>query len=113
MRRFRDRIYHVHVMDAAVTLNGRNSLLNSYLPKGDPRRGWDYRSPGRGGVDWEAFIRALNEIGYEGPLAVEWSDAGMDREFGAEDTRHGIQSFPNLLGRPSQFRKLGSSGEFL
>jgi sugar phosphate isomerase/epimerase len=85
VRRFRDRIYHVHVKDAAVTLNGRSSLLNSYLPKGDPRRGWDYRSPGRGGVDWEAFVRALNEVGYEGPLAVEWSDAGMDREFGAEE----------------------------
>lgn len=85
VRRFRDRVYHVHVKDAAVTLNGRNSLLNSYLPKGDPRRGWDYRSPGRGGVDWESFVRALNEVGYEGPLAVEWSDAGMDRDFGAEE----------------------------
>jgi sugar phosphate isomerase/epimerase len=85
VRRFRDRIYHVHIKDVAITLNGRNSLLNSYLPKGDPRRGWDYRSPGRGGIDWEAFIRALNEIRYEGPLAVEWSDAGMDRDFGAEE----------------------------
>jgi sugar phosphate isomerase/epimerase len=85
IRRFRDRIYHVHIKDAAVTLNGRNSLLNSYLPKGDPRRGWEFRSPGRGGIDWEAFIRALNEIGYEGPLAVEWSDSGMDRDFGTEE----------------------------
>lgn len=85
IRRFRERIYHVHIKDAAVTLNGRNSLLNSYLPKGDARRGWDFRSPGRGGIDWEAFVRALNEVGYEGPLAVEWSDAGMDRAFGAEE----------------------------
>jgi sugar phosphate isomerase/epimerase len=85
VRRFRDRIFHVHIKDAAVTLNGRNSLLNSYFPKGDPRRGWEFRSPGRGGIDWEAFIRALNEVGYDGPLAVEWSDAGMDRDFGAEE----------------------------
>ncbi len=85
VRRFRDRIYHVHVKDAAVTLNGRSSLLNSYFPKGDPRRGWDFRSPGRGGIDWEAFVRALNEVGYEGPLAVEWSDAGMDPDAGAEE----------------------------
>jgi sugar phosphate isomerase/epimerase len=85
VRRFRERVYHVHVKDVAVTLNGRNSLLNSYFSKGDPRRGWSYRSPGRGGVDWEAFIRALNEIGYSGPLAVEWSDAGMNRESGAEE----------------------------
>ncbi len=85
VRRFGDRIYHVHVKDAVVALNGRNSLLNSYLPYGDPRRGWDFRSPGRGGIDWEAVIRALNEAGYEGPLSVEWKDAGMNREYGVAD----------------------------
>jgi sugar phosphate isomerase/epimerase len=85
VRRFGDRIFHVHIKDAVVTLNGRTGLLNSYLPPGDPRRGWDVRSPGRGGIDWEAVIRALNEVGYEGPLAVEWKDAGMDRAYGAEE----------------------------
>jgi sugar phosphate isomerase/epimerase len=83
VRRFGDRIYHVHIKDAAVTLNGRSGLLNSYLPHGDPRRGWDVRSPGRGGIDWEAVIRALNAAGYEGALSVDWKDAGMDREYGA------------------------------
>jgi sugar phosphate isomerase/epimerase len=85
LRRFRDRIYHVHVKDAAITLDGRSGVLGSYLPLGDPRRGWDFRSPGRGGIDWEAVIRGLNEIGYDGPLAVDWKDPGMDREYGAED----------------------------
>ena len=85
VRRFGDRIYHVHIKDAVVTLNGRTGLLNSYLPYGDPRRGWDFRSPGRGGIDWEAVIRALNEVGYEGPLAVEWKDAGMNRETGVAE----------------------------
>ncbi|HZT81278.1 MAG TPA: sugar phosphate isomerase/epimerase [Gemmataceae bacterium] len=85
LRRFPERVYHVHVKDAALALNGRSGLLNSCLPPGDPRRGWDFRSPGRGGIDWEAVVRALNEIGYDGPLAVEWKDAGMDREFGAEE----------------------------
>jgi sugar phosphate isomerase/epimerase len=85
LRRFADRIYHVHIKDAVLTLNGRNGLLGSYLPYGDPRRGWDFRSPGRGGIDWEAVIRALNEIGYDGPLAVEWKDSGMSRDYGAED----------------------------
>src|SRR5437870_2596844 len=70
LRRFPDRIYHVHVKDAVVTLNGRNGILGSYLPYGDPRRGWDFRAPGRGGVDWEAVVRALNDVGYDGPLAV-------------------------------------------
>jgi sugar phosphate isomerase/epimerase len=85
VRRFGDRIYHVHVKDAALTLNGRTGVLGSYLPHGDPRRGWDFRSPGRGGIDWEGVIRALNEVGYGGPLSVEFKDAAMDREYGAED----------------------------
>jgi sugar phosphate isomerase/epimerase len=85
LRRFPDRIYHVHVKDAVLTLNGRSGLLGSYLPLGDPRRGWDFRSPGHGGIDWEAVVRGLNEIGYEGPLCVEWKDPGMDRDYGAED----------------------------
>ncbi len=85
VRRFPDRIYHVHIRDVALHLNGRNGLLGSFLPPGDPRRGWDYRSPGHGGIDWEGVIRALNQIGYEGPLSVDWNDPSMDRDFGAED----------------------------
>jgi sugar phosphate isomerase/epimerase len=85
LRHFPERIYHVHVKDAVLTLNGRTGVLGSYLPYGDPRRGWDFRSPGRGGIDWEAVIRGLNEIGYDGPLAVEFKDSGMQRDYGAED----------------------------
>ena len=83
--RFPDRIFHVHVKDAVLNLNGRTGVLNSGLPAGDPRRGWEYRSPGHGGIDWEAIIRALNHIGYDGPLSVDWRDPGMDREWGAAD----------------------------
>jgi sugar phosphate isomerase/epimerase len=85
LRRFRDRVYHVHIKDAALTLTGRSSVLTGYWPSGDPRRGFQFRSPGRGGIDWEAVIRGLNEIGYDGPLAVDWHDAGMNREFGAAE----------------------------
>jgi sugar phosphate isomerase/epimerase len=83
--RFPDRIFHVHVKDAVLSLNGRSGILNSYFPTGDPRRGWDFRSPGHGGLDWEAIIRALNYIGYDGALSVDWSDGGMHRDYGAED----------------------------
>jgi sugar phosphate isomerase/epimerase len=85
LRRFGDRIYHVHMNDVRLNLNGRNGILNSYLPPGDPRRGWDYRSAGRGALDWETIIRSLNEIGYNGALAVDWHDPGMNRDFGAQD----------------------------
>ena len=71
--------------DAIVTLNGRSGILASHLNFGDPRRGWDFRSLGRGGVNFEEIIRALNDVGYNGPLSVEWEDSGMDREHGAKE----------------------------
>jgi sugar phosphate isomerase/epimerase len=85
IRAFPDRIYHVHVKDAVTTLDGKSGIVASHLNFGDPRRGWDFRSPGRGGVNFEEIIRALNNINYTGPLSVEWEDSGMDREFGARE----------------------------
>ncbi len=85
LRRFPDRIYHVHMKDAAVTLDGESGILASHLNFGSPGRGWDFRSLGRGDIDFEAIVRVLNSIGYKGPLSVEWEDAAMDREFGAEE----------------------------
>jgi sugar phosphate isomerase/epimerase len=85
IRRFGERIYHVHMKDAVLALNGRNGVLNGYAPPGDPRRGWHFRAPGRGGIDWESVIRALNAAGYQGALSVEFNDRDMDREFGAEE----------------------------
>lgn len=85
IREFGDRIYHVHMKDAKVTLNGRTGILTSHLPFGDSRRGWDFRSVGRGGVQFEDIIRALNAAKYSGPLSVEWEDMGMDREHGAKE----------------------------
>jgi sugar phosphate isomerase/epimerase len=83
IRAFPDRIYHVHMKDAIVTLNGRSGILSSHINFGDPRRGWDFRSLGRGGVNFEEIIRALNAAKYTGPLSVEWEDSGMERERGA------------------------------
>lgn len=86
LREFRDRIYHVHLKDAALTLDGESSILASHLNFGTPGRGWDFRSLGRGGVDFEEIVRTLNVIGYDGPLSVEWEDAAMDREQGAAES---------------------------
>ncbi len=82
---FPNRIYHVHVKDAKVRLDGTRSILGSHLNFGDNRRGWDFVSPGRGGLNLDEMIRALNRAHYHGALSVEWEDSGMDREFGAKE----------------------------
>ena len=89
---FPDRIYHVHMKDAAVTLDGRSGIIGSHLPFGDLRRGWNFRSLGHGDVNFEEIIRHLNAISYGGPLSVEWEDNGMDREFGAAESVQFVNS---------------------
>ncbi|MFJ8107842.1 sugar phosphate isomerase/epimerase family protein [Streptomyces sp. NPDC096132] len=80
---FRDRIFHVDCKDTKIQLDGRAGVLGSHLGWGDPRRGFDFVSVGRGDVPWEACVRMLNAIGYDGPMSVEWEDAGMSRDEGA------------------------------
>jgi sugar phosphate isomerase/epimerase len=94
---FPDRIYHCHVKDAVRTLDGETSVLGSHLAFGDHRRGWDFRTPGRGDIDFEAIIRALNRVGYAGPLSVEWEDSAMDRLHGAMEAAAFVRSlqFPS------------------
>ena len=84
--RFANRIYHVHVKDSKVNLDNTSSILGSHLNFGDHRRGWDFVSCGHGDLNMDSMIRALNRIGYQGPLSVEWEDSGMDREFGATES---------------------------
>jgi len=103
---FPDRIYHVHMKDAIVTLDGESGILSSHLGFGEVGRGWDFRSPGRGGVDFEEVVRALNRAGYAGPLSVEWEDSGMDREHGAAEAREfvgGIDFEPSKVAFDAAF----------
>ncbi len=97
IREFPERIYHVHIKDAARTLDGRTGILASHLDFGKAGRGWDFRSPGHGGVNFEEIIRELNRTGYTGPLSVEWEDSGMDREYGAADA----SAFAHKLNFPT------------
>ncbi|MGI8913475.1 MAG: sugar phosphate isomerase/epimerase family protein [Chloroflexota bacterium] len=91
--RFADRIYHVHIKDAKVLVDGDSGILSSHLNFGDRRRGWDFVSPGHGDVQFEPIIRALNRTGYEGPLSVEWEDSGMDRLHGAAEAVRLVKSW--------------------
>lgn len=108
IKAFPHRIYHAHMKDAARTLDGRSGILASHLNFGDARRGWDFRSVGRGTVDFEEIIRALNRIGYQGPLSVEWEDSGMDRIEGAAESCSfvkGIDFQPSSLAFDAAFDK--------
>ena len=82
IRDFADRIYHVHMKDVKITLDGRAGILGSHIEFGDTRRGWNFVSLGHGNVDFDGITRELNQIGYIGPLSVEWEDSGMERIFG-------------------------------
>ena len=90
---FADRIYHVDCKDTKLNVgNGRNGRLGSHLAWADLHRGWDFVSTGHGDVPWEQCFRALNRIGYAGPISVEWEDAGMDRLVGAPDALKFVRS---------------------
>ncbi len=84
--RFADRIFHVHMKDVAWSATPTDAgVFGGHVAFGDRRRFWDFRSLGRGNIDFEEIIRALNRINYQGPLSVEWEDGGMDREHGAAE----------------------------
>ena len=87
LRDFAGRIYHVHMKDVWWGRgDGRAGVFGGHTDFGDPRRYWDFRSVGRGDVDFEEIIVALNDIGYAGPLSVEWEDGRMDRVHGATES---------------------------
>ncbi|MGH3653525.1 sugar phosphate isomerase/epimerase family protein [Glutamicibacter sp.] len=96
---FAERIYHVDCKDTRMHHpNGRNGILGSHLPWGDPRRRWDFVSTGHGDINWEDAFRALDFHGYKGPISIEWEDAGMDRLHGAKEAVGYIRSL--LFKRP-------------
>jgi len=86
IRDFASKILNIHIKDAAVTLDGKAGILGSFLTFGDVKRGWNFRSPGHGDVDFENIIRELNAINYKGSLSVNWEDADMNREIGVRDS---------------------------
>jgi len=91
--KFADRIFHVHMKDVYWSdIPCEIGVFGGHSMFGDPRRYWNFRSLGRGRVKFEEIIRALNSIGYNGPLSVEWEDSGMDREQGATESCRFVKS---------------------
>ncbi len=87
IRELGGRIFHVHMKDVWWGHgNGDVGVFGGHTTFGDPRRYWDFRSVGRGDVNFEEIIVALNDVDYAGPLSVEWEDARMDRVHGATES---------------------------
>jgi sugar phosphate isomerase/epimerase len=83
---FADKIHHVHMKDAGwSSVLTEAGVFGGHTEFGTKGRYWDFRSLGHGNINFEEVIRALNRIGYKGPLSVEWEDSGMDREHGAKE----------------------------
>lgn len=81
-----DHVFHVHVKDVWWAEGPMAAgVFGGHTEFGADGRYWDFRSPGRGMIDFEAIIRLLNHAGYDGPLSVEWEDPMMDREHGAAE----------------------------
>jgi len=83
---FKDRIFHVHMKDVAWDLGHDAGVFGGHVDFHKPERYWDFKSVGRGNINFEKIIRALNDINYGGPLSVEWEDGGMDREHCATES---------------------------
>ncbi|MDR2981441.1 MAG: sugar phosphate isomerase/epimerase [Puniceicoccales bacterium] len=98
IRQFASRIYHCHIKDVWWGRgDGSVGVFGGHTDFGDARRYWEFRSPGRGDVDFESIIVALNDINYNGPLSVEWEDVRMNREHGATEAA----SFVRALDFPT------------
>ena len=87
IREFGDRIFHAHMKDVWWGHgDGTVGVFGGHTDFTDPRRFWDFRSLGHGDINFEEIIVALNDVGYRGPLSVEWEDGRMDRVHGATES---------------------------
>ncbi len=109
IREFGNRIFHAHVKDAWWGHgDGTVGVFGGHTSFGDARRQWDFRSPGRGDIRFEDIIVALNDVGYRGPLSVEWEDVRMDRVHGATEAAAFVRRLdfaPNAAAFDAAFAK--------
>lgn len=85
--KFADRINHVHMKDVSWSDKPTEAgVFGGHVDFHKRNRFWDFKSVGRGNINFEKIIRALNDIGYQGPLSVEWEDGAMDRVAGATES---------------------------
>ncbi len=107
IRTFGKRIFHVHMKDVWWGHgDGTVGVFGGHVNFADARRYWDFRSLGHGDIKFEDIIVALNDVGYQGPLSVEWEDSRMDREHGATEAAAFVKRIdfkPSAIAFDAQF----------
>jgi sugar phosphate isomerase/epimerase len=106
---FAERIWHVHIKDVWWSDTRSDAgVFGGHTDFGSKGRYWDFISVGHGKINFEDVVRALNRIGYDGPLSVEWEDNGMDREFGAPEAASFVKKLnfpPSAVAFDKAFEK--------
>lgn len=83
LRDYAGRVYHVHAKDTETLPERRYRAGVNGLP-------FRFRIPGYGEIDWTAFITALNEVGYDGGVAIEHEDEVYGWHEGGERFDEGL-----------------------
>jgi sugar phosphate isomerase/epimerase len=103
VRDLKSRIFHVHAKDCEIVSKGlvRFGIYGEQLASSPSSPGWwHYRIPGRGSVDWKAFIKTLLSVGYDNVLSIELEDPDFERTQNGtfEGLRRGRDFLTNVLG---------------
>ncbi|MEX1139024.1 MAG: sugar phosphate isomerase/epimerase [Bacteroidota bacterium] len=100
VRDFGSRIFHAHAKDCEISPEGlfRFGVYGEQLTSSPRNPGWwRYRIPGKGSIDWKAFVSALRNIGYDDVLSIELEDP--DWEGDQDKTFEGLQRSGDFLTR--------------
>lgn len=99
IKKFGKQIYHTHAKDAELQKD--EVRRSGVIPTGSwmrPDRGFRFRVPGWGDVNWRRFITALVSVGYDYVLSFEHEDPVMSREDGCEKAIHYLK--PLIIKKP-------------
>jgi sugar phosphate isomerase/epimerase len=72
---FKEKIFHLHAKDVSIQTDRLNDVGIFAFPKE-----WHApRLPGFGDINWSAFMAALWETGYNGPVCIEVEDESFGK----------------------------------
>jgi len=95
IRRFRDRLYHMHAKDTEmlsekITESGLLAFTKEFRW---PCESWRFRIPGYGNINWGRLIAELKNVGYDYVMSLEYEDSVFTREEACEKTVKILKAF--------------------